>query len=121
MDYSFVQLFHPVCFQLKRAEITYRNYIDRGQSFLYASVLYDCNCKIREQVFLNTHLIPAHLENDFLNLIEYLDIWISLWQDYREKLKPELQDRFVFENEFSFPRESSLKIENYLEHLRNTI
>lgn len=113
MDSSFTELFSPLCFQLDRADTTYRNYLNRGQTFLYASILYECNFKIRELIFNKTHLIPDHLKKEFLDLVEYLDIWISLWQSYREKLKPQLENEFTFKNEFSFPRDSCKKIEYY--------
>jgi len=54
-----------------------------------------------------------------MKLISHLDIWIEKWNDLENKQKPNIEDGFVFENKFTFPREAAQNLENEFLKLRN--
>ena len=119
MDPVFTHLFAPVYFQLKRAERAYQNYQKYGCTFLYAKILWDCNTTMHRTIVSNCYLIPTDLEKAFLDLTEHLDCWMLLWEDMATAQSPKINDRFVFDNHHTFPKESVDQITSFYHRLRS--
>lgn len=101
----------PVHMQMKRAEAAYRSYLDDGRKFIYTLVLRDSNTAMRDILLARGYLLPAELQEDALQLIEHLDIWLIKWHETRERTNPALDDPFVFANESVYPRRSAQNLE----------
>jgi hypothetical protein len=96
---------------LKRSEIAYKAYLQDGKKFIYARVLKVCNKQLRKLLIENSFLFSETLQNDALNLISHYDIWIEKWNGLKRKLKPSLDDEFVFDNTHIFPKDAALRFE----------
>ena len=105
---------------LKRTEIAYNNYLQIGQTFIHAKILKACNEQIRNLLFENSFLLSDNLQNDALKLISHYDIWLEKWINLEKKSKPELEDKFLFQNTFTFPKESAINLENEFLRLKKT-
>jgi hypothetical protein len=97
--------------QLKRSEIVYQYYMNHQKQFLFAKILKECNQSILQLLNSHSHVLSEDLMNDSLKLMTHLHIWMEKWIDLEKKQQPSLHDEFVFENEFSFPREAAQKLE----------
>jgi hypothetical protein len=97
---------------LKRSEIAYNNYLNDEKKFIHAKILKTCNEQIRDLLLENSFLLSDTLQQDALKLISHYDIWIEKWIDLEQKRKPDLEDEFVFQNTYSFPKDASNNLEN---------
>ncbi|PJZ70244.1 hypothetical protein CH373_12500 [Leptospira perolatii] len=118
------EIFHflgVVFINLKRSELAYNEYKKNGKTFLYASILKDCNQRIREALLEKSYLLSPNLQSDAIALLFHLDVWLLKWEQLREKLKPDLEDEFVFQNNITCPRNSVENLEKEFERLRENI
>jgi hypothetical protein len=100
-------------FNMKRAEIAYKNYLDNDRQFLYAWNIKKANDQIIDIIVTYNQALPAGLEGDMLQLLEHLEIWAALWEDLEQTLHPGLTDEFVFENKHRFPGKAARNIRNH--------
>jgi len=114
-----IKFLGKIYINFKRSEIAYRNYMDNDKKFIYAKILKSCNEKILHLLIDNAYLLSDELVKDSMKLISHLDIWIEKWNDLENKQKPNIEDGFVFENKFTFPREAAQNLENEFLKLRN--
>lgn len=106
-----MEVLGPVHMQMKRAEAAYRSYLDDGRKFIYTLVLRDSNAAVKDLLLERGYLLPAALQDDALQLIEHLDIWLIKWHELRERTNPSLDDPFVFANESVYPKRSAQNLE----------
>ncbi len=97
---------------LKRSEIAYKNYIENGKKFIHARIIKKCNEDISDILIEKSYLLRDDLITDSLLLIAHFDIWFEKWNDLADKRRPDLEDEFVFENKFVFPREAASNLES---------
>jgi len=103
-----------VCINLDRASLTYSNYIKNGKTFIHAKILKECNLKIRTLLLENAFILSPSLQKEVIDLISHYDIWIEKWNDLEKKSKPQLEDVFIFKNEYIFPKNAENKIKEEL-------
>ena len=95
---------------LDRAELIYGSYMKSGKLFLYAKALRDCNEEIRTCVSVNAHLLPRSYRVDALALINHLNVWIALWDEAFERVRPEPWCVFYFDNHVNFPQKEVARL-----------
>ena len=100
----------PVHMQMRRAEAAYRSYLD-DRKFIYTLVLRDSNTAVRDLLLERGYLLPTDLQDDALQLIQHLDIWLVKWHDMRARTNPSLDDPFVLANESVYPKRSAQNLE----------
>lgn len=94
----------------KRSEIAYKNYINDNNIYLHAKILKECNLLIRSLLLDNSFLLREELRSDAINLISHYDIWLEKWNDLDKKKAYAINDVFIFENEYVFPKESEKRL-----------
>lgn len=114
-----IKFLGKIYINFKRSEMAYKNYMDNDNKFIYAQILKSCNERILHLLIDNAYLLSDELIKDSMKLIFHLDIWIEKWNDLEKKQKPNIEDEFVFENKFTFPREAAQNLENEFLKLRN--
>ncbi len=107
-----------VYINFERSRIAYDNYIKEGKIFIHASILKECNLKIRDLLLENAYLLKENLRNDALDLISHYDIWIEKWNDLKKEKDVQLDDVFIFENEYRFPKEAEKRLKEELSKLK---
>jgi hypothetical protein len=114
-----IKFLGKIYINFKRSEMAYRNYMDNDKKFIYAQILKSCNERILYLLIDNAYLLSDELIKESMKLIFHLDIWIEKWNDLEKKQKPNIEDEFVFDNKFTFPREAAQNLENEFLKLRN--
>lgn len=114
-----IKFLGKIYINFKRSEMAYKNYMDNDNKFIYAQIIKSCNERILHLLIDNAYLLSDELIKDSMKLIFHLDIWIEKWNDLEKKQKPNIEDEFVFENKFTFPREAAQNLENEFLKLRN--
>lgn len=103
----------------KRSETIYQNYIDNKKQFLFAKILKRSNEETLNLLKDNSYLLSDELINDSIKLICHLDIWIEKWNALANKNKPNLNDEFVFENSFRFPKDAAQNLDKEFIEIRD--
>ncbi|HEY0097262.1 MAG TPA: hypothetical protein VGB96_23250 [Archangium sp.] len=93
------------------ARAAYRGYLENGRAFLFARSLRRVNVAARTLLMSRGHLLPPPLQEDAAALVAHYDVWLTLWDAHRKALRPALADAFVFENSFTYPKDSEGRIE----------
>jgi hypothetical protein len=105
----------------KRSKKAYEQYIKSGQILLFAKILRECNESIVKELLAHSYLLQDNLFDDTIELINHYDIWIQLWDNLYSSDSFNLQDKFVFENSYTFPRESEKNLIDRFNTLKNEI
>lgn len=114
-----IKFLGKVYINFKRSEIAYRNYMDNNNQFIFARILKHCNEEIANLLLDNSYLLTDELISDSIKLISHFDIWIEKWNDLANMKNPNLDDEFVFENTFTFPRDAAQNLEKEFLKIRN--
>lgn len=112
------ELLGPLHMHFASARAAYRAYLDEGRTFLHASSLRRINLGARALLIGKGWLLPEAMQADAVALIEHYDVWLTLWEAHAEATRPAPADPFVFENRFTFPRESEQALERLYRELR---
>jgi len=88
------------------------NYLKDDKIYLHAKILKECNLRIRELLLENAFILDDDLKKDAIDLISHYDIWVEKWNDLKEKINPNLDDFFIFQNEHRFPKEAERRLED---------
>lgn len=102
-----------------RGKKTYNAYLSHGQQFLYARILKDNNERIRATLIKISFQLPEQLFSQCINLIHHIDVWLELWVDLSERMSPNIEDSFVFENNVNYPVEAEKGLMALMSELRN--
>jgi hypothetical protein len=103
----------------KRSEISYQNYMNNNKKYIFARIIKSCNEESVNILMNNSSLLSNELISDSIKLISYFDIWIEKWNDLENINRPNLDDEFIFENTFTFPRDAAKRLEKEYLELRN--
>ena len=113
-----VDFLGKISINFKRSEITYRNYIEAGKTYIHAKILKECNREIRDLLLFNCFLLSENLQKDALRLIVHYDIWLEKWNELELKNKPGLDDEFIFQNKCTFPKDAEENLLNEFSKLK---
>lgn len=102
------------------ARAAYRDYLDNGRSFRLAGRLKRLNRSARALLIAKGHLLPEALQPCARALIGHYDVWLTLWDEHAERMRPAPGDRFVFENHVTYPRDAEQRLERLYVELRGT-
>ena len=103
-------LVERLAFLLGYAEKAYEHYFTNGKKFVFASILYSVNEKIRCLLFDEILSLPAEKRRDAMELIFHIEVWQGIWSDERSRKQPGWSDEFTFDNEINFPKESVARL-----------
>jgi hypothetical protein len=92
------ELLGPLSMHFRRGEAAYQNFHSDGRQFLFAKILRDNNREIRTLILSKGYLLPLNQQQNAIELVAHLDIWLELWQQLAatKTFKPE--DKFSFES-----------------------
>ena len=107
-----IKLHNQITFQMQQANQAYLLYMASGQTYRHAKQIKEANDLLRGLLNQHASLIPSHLVSDCNALMEHLNIWSGLWEELQATANPDDDDRFVFENDHSFPTEAAQRIQS---------
>ena len=90
---------------LKLTQFSYSDYIKNEKKFVHTKVLRKFNGLLLNHILNNPEIIYGDDFENFIELIHHLSVWIEKWDYYVKKDNPGLNDKFIFENESTFPKE----------------
>lgn len=90
---------------LKLTQSSYSNYIENENKFVYTKVLRKYNGLLLNHLIDNPEMIEGDDFDNFIHLITHLSIWIEKWDFYAKKHNPTINEKFVFKNESTFPKD----------------
>ncbi|HEV2866696.1 MAG TPA: hypothetical protein VGX37_09285 [Allosphingosinicella sp.] len=111
------ELLGPLHMHFLSARAAYRDYLDNGRGFRFASSLRRINGCARELLLNKRHLLPEEHQASAVALIGHYDAWMALWDEHAERLRPAPDDPFVFENRHTYPRDAEQRLEALYEGL----
>ena len=102
----------------RRGEAAYQNFHADGRQFLFAKILRDNNCQIRDLILTKGYLLPFEQQQNAIELVAHLDIWLELWEQLAatKVFKPE--DKFGFES-CRYPQEAATSLKEFCLALGN--
>jgi len=104
-------------FHLSRGKRAYHDYMENGKLFKYAIIIKNNNLLIHNMIMREGYLLPSHLEKQLIDIISHIDMWLIYWNDLKGKLTPDLNDEFIFDNDFSFPKKSERALMGFMSDL----
>jgi hypothetical protein len=118
-EINLISFLGELSIEFQRSKITYKEYIDNGNKFIYARILKESNTNIRNNLLKNSFLLSEELQEDALALISHYDIWIEKWSDlYLKNTNLKLDDVFIFQNKHTFPKQSELNLLNKFKKIK---
>ena len=107
----------PLHMHFIAARRAYGDYLANSRRFLFARNLRRINVSARALLLGRGYLLPPALQEDAAALIAHYDVWLTLWSEHRLKTRPTLDDPFVFENEFTYPKAAEARLEAHYAEL----
>ena len=104
-------------FHLYRGKRAYADYMENGKLFKYAIIIKNNNQSIHRIIMSEGYLVPSHLKDKLIDIVSHIDLWLVYWENLKDELNPDLNDEFVFENEFGFPKASEKALIEYQKSL----
>jgi hypothetical protein len=117
------QLLTPLCFLMQLSREAYTKYL-ANKTYLHAESIRQANQKICTLLTTKAGFIPADLEDDIVILLNHYHGWFTQFRDHKKKIKPGLNDEFVFypvEGQVPFPKKVEERIFRYTEDLKKEI
>jgi hypothetical protein len=106
------ELLGPLNMHFHRGEAAYQNFHVDGRQFLFASILRDNNCEIRKLILSKGYLLPLAQQQNAIDLVAHLDIWLALWEDLAATKRHRPDDKFSFES-CKYPKESATALKDF--------
>jgi hypothetical protein len=102
----------------RRGEAAYQNFHSDGRQFLFAKILRDNNREIRALIVAKGYQLPLEQQQNAIELVAHLDIWLELWQQLAatKTFKPE--DKFSFES-CKYPQAAAAALKEFCFALGN--
>lgn len=103
----------PLYVCLNRGRRAYQNYLASGKKYKFALVLKENNERIRELLLSNSYVLPVLEFEGSLDIIDHIDLWCTLWEDFNAGEKFSMDDTFSFECSSHFPSRAEELIVNF--------
>lgn len=112
------ELLGPLSMHFRRGEAAYQNFHSDGRQFLFAKILRDNNRAIRDLILAKGYLLPLEQQQNAIDLVAHLDIWLELWQQLAatKVFKPE--DKFSFDS-CKYPQAAAAALKEFCFALGN--
>lgn len=101
-----------------QSTISYKEYLSSGKTFRFAQQLRQCNSKALELLTNHKQLLPDDMQFNATTLINHYNIWTEKWDHLAAELTPAPNDKFVFANTVTFPKEAARNLETLYEQLK---
>jgi hypothetical protein len=112
------ELVGQLSMHFRRGEAAYNNFHADGRQFLFAKILRDNNCEIRHLLLSRGHLLPFEQQQNAIELVAHLDIWLALWEYLASTKAHKPEDGFSFES-CRYPQEAAKSLKEFcLEHCK---
>ena len=111
------ELLGPLHMHFRCARDAYRDYLDNGRSFLFASSLRRINASARSLLVAKGYLLPEPLQAEAAALVRHYDVWLTLWDEVARRTRPGPGDAFVFENAVTYPKQAEEALEGLYRQL----
>jgi hypothetical protein len=92
------ELVGPLSIHFRRGEAAYQNLFSDGRQFLFAKILRDNNRQIRSLILSKGYLLPFEQQQNAIELVAHLDVWLELWEDLAATAAYKPEDKFSFES-----------------------
>jgi hypothetical protein len=112
------ELLGPLHMHFRAARAAYRDYLENGQTFLFASSLRRINLDVRALLLRKGYLLCDDLQAAAVALVGHYDVWLTLWDDLAVRQRPGPGDRFAFANRHTYPKEAEDRLESRYQELR---
>ena len=120
---QFNTLLLPLYLFMQLSRTAYAKY-SVNKIFLHAEAIRLANKKVYKLLIDQASYIPDELQPDILQLLNHYDIWFTQFKTHKKKLKPSLDDEFVFyqlDKQSAFPKLVEEKIFNCYEQAKQEI
>ncbi|MDG1766151.1 MAG: hypothetical protein P8H98_05115 [Flavobacteriales bacterium] len=102
--------------EFSKTEIAYTDYLEGGQTYDYACILWLSNSRIVQLVSDYSNYFEASQKENIAALVDHLKVWQKCWIELDASADFEAKDTFVFQNDHRFPREQANNFITYLRH-----
>jgi hypothetical protein len=106
------ELVGPLSMHFRRGEAAYQNLFSDGRQFLFAKILRDNNQEIRNAILSKGHLLPFEQQQNAIELVAHLDIWLELWEHLAATKAHQPEDKFSFES-CKYPQEAATSLKEF--------
>jgi hypothetical protein len=106
------ELVGSLSIHFRRGEAAYQNLFSDGRQFLFAKILRDNNSEIRRLILSKGHLLPFEQQQNAIELVAHLDIWLELWEHLAATKTHQPEDKFSFES-CKYPQEAATSLKNF--------
>ena len=96
----------------RRGEAAYQNLYADGRQFLFAKILRDNNREIRSLILAKGHLLPFEQQQNAIELVAHLDIWLELWERLAATKNHQPEDKFSFES-CKYPQAAATSLKEF--------
>jgi hypothetical protein len=96
----------------RRGEAAYQNFHADGRQFLFAKILRDNNREIRNLILAQGYLLPFEQQQNAIELVAHLDIWLELWEHLAATKAHKPEDKFSFES-CKYPQAAAASLKEY--------
>jgi hypothetical protein len=96
----------------RRGEAAYQNFHLDGRQFLFAKILRDNNHQIRNLILSKGYLLPFEQQQNAIELVAHLDIWLELWEHLAATKVHKPEDKFSFES-CKYPQAAATSLKDF--------
>jgi hypothetical protein len=112
------ELLGPLSMHFRRGEAAYQNFHADGRQFLFAKILRDNNREIRSLILSKGHQLPLEQQQNAIDLVAHLDVWLELWEHLAATKVHKPEDKFSFES-CKYPQEAATSLKKFCFTLGN--
>jgi hypothetical protein len=88
----------PLSMHFQRGEAAYQHLVSDGSKFLITKILRDNNREIRGLILSKGYLLPLEQQQNAIDLVAHLDIWLERWEQLAATKIHQPEDSFSFES-----------------------
>jgi hypothetical protein len=107
-----LELAGALSLHFRRGEAAYQNFHADGRQFLFAKILRDNNHQIRSLILSQGYLLPFEQQQQAIELVAHLDIWLELWEHLAATKAHKPEDKFSFES-CKYPQAAATSLKEY--------
>ena len=106
------ELLGPLSMHFKRGEAADRNFHTDSRQYLFAKILRDNNREIRSLILAKGYLLPLEQQQNAIELVAHLDVWLELWEQLAATKIHHAEDRFGFES-CKYPQQAAAALKEF--------